>query len=117
MGRIITICNTRDLNIDHSKISNNSSMRVGPVSIKFITIAIVCLLSLFYLAQSQKTSIRAYQIQELQNDKEKIMSENEELQVNTAKLKSIENIQSEIGALQMVPSTQANYLGSQNNIN
>ena len=113
MGKIITICNARDFTAADQKIATRNEMKIGPVSIKFITIAIICLLSLFYLAQSQKTATRAYQIKSLQDEKEKILQQNEELQVGTAKLKSIENIQSEIGSLQLVPTGPVNYLDSQ----
>jgi hypothetical protein len=113
MGRIITICNARDFSAANHKEASSKEMKVGPVSIKFITIVIICLLSLFYLAQSQKTAIRAYQIKSLQDQKDLILQQNEELQVNDAKLKSIENIQSEVGILQLVPSGAATYLDSQ----
>ena len=91
------------------------NFKIGPVSMNFITIGVVCILSLFYLIQSQQSSVKYYKIQALQDQKEQIMSQNEDYQIKVSQLKSIANIQNTASSLGMVPAKDINYLNSQNN--
>jgi len=92
------------------KSTIDRKIKIGPLSINFITIIIVALITLFYLAQTQVGTAKRSQIQELQKEKQEIERELELLGVDVAKLKSIRNIESELENLNMVPTQQINYI-------
>ncbi len=109
MPRIITLSQPRAF-----QKTAERSFKIGPVSLNFLTITIICLLALFYLIQSQQSSVKGYQIKDLEEEKQAAVEKNEGLQVKAAQLKSIENIKNAADSLEMVPSTELNYLNSQN---
>jgi hypothetical protein len=88
------------------------SFKIGPVSLNFITIIIISLLSLFYLIQSQQSATKGYVIQDIQKQQQDLVSQNDQLQIQASQLKSLQNIQNTAQSLQMVPTTQLNYIAS-----
>ena len=60
--------------------------KLGPVSLGFVTVLLFSLVSLFYLAQSNQITTKGYILQDLETEKTKILSENERLQVESARL-------------------------------
>jgi hypothetical protein len=87
------------------------SLNVGPVSLTFITILLGFVLSLFYLTQSNKIATRGYQIAKLQSTRSELLATQDQLQVEAARLQSIEQIKASVTAQnQMVPVTSASYL-------
>ena len=109
MPRIITLSQPRAF-----QKTAKRSLKIGPVSLNFLTIIIICLLAFFYLIQSQQSSVKGYQIKDLQEEKQAAVEQNERLQIEAAQLKSIENIKNAAESSEMVPSTELNYLESQN---
>ncbi len=109
MSRIITLSQPKAF-----QRTAKRSFKIGPISLNFLTIIIICLLALFYLIQSQQSSVKGYQIKDLQEEKQVAIEENEKLQIEAAQLKSIENIKNTADSLEMIPSTELNYLDSQN---
>lgn len=109
MGRILTITQTGVLGGTRRKTLGRT-LKVGPVSLRFVTVIIISLLALFYLAQTQLSATKGYQIRTLEEKKEKLLLENERLELEAARLKSISNIKNAADELQMIPATQVNYL-------
>ena len=109
MSRIITLSQPKAF-----QRTAKRSFKIGPISLNFLTIIIICLLALFYLIQSQQSSVKGYQIKDLQEEKQVAIEENEKLQIEAAQLKSIENIKNTADSLEMIPSTELNFLNSQN---
>lgn len=66
--------------------------KVGPVSLKFITIALLAIAALFYLAQSAQSSTFKYKIMDLEDQKSKVQIDVKQLEVESARLKSINEI-------------------------
>ena len=113
MSRVLTLSQPSTFR----RITNRTASRnfkVGPVSLNFLTIIIISLLALFYLIQSQQAAAKNYTIKELQDTKAGIVSENEQLQLQASQLNSIENIESTAKSLQMVPSSELNYIDLKN---
>ena len=111
MNRVITYSNPTPLQrISYRTFKRN--FQIGPVSLNFLTIIIIFFLALFYLIQSQQSASKVYAIKELQQQKNEIISENEQLKIRAAELNSIENIKNTASDLQMVPSVELNYLES-----
>ncbi len=71
----------------------STSLKIGPISLKFITIALLAVAALFYLAQSTQASTFKYKIMELEDQKDKTQTDVQQLEVESARLKSLGEIQ------------------------
>ena len=87
----------------------NQELRVGPVSIRFITIALVTVLSIIYLAQSNATATKGYQLKELQKEQQELALENERLEVESSRLNSLDRIKETAREKKMVPVDKVKY--------
>lgn len=77
----------------------NKEFKIGPISLKFITIALIAIGALFYLAQSTQTSSQKYQIMQLQDQKQELESQSKQLEIEAARLQSLNEIKSGSAAL------------------
>lgn len=76
----------------YRKRTIGASLKFGPISLKFITIALLAIAALFYLAQSAQASTFKYKIMELEDNKSKIQTDVKQLEVESARLKSLNEI-------------------------
>lgn len=67
-------------------------VKIGPMSLKFATIVLVAIVALFYLAQSAQASSQKYQIMQLTSSKQDIEAQGKDLEVQAARLKSLNEI-------------------------
>ena len=75
---------------------------LGPISNTIILIVLACLLGLLYLTQVTKTNAYGYQINGLQQQQAQLKSQNEDLQVASARLQSLDRVQNSSVAKDMV---------------
>ncbi|MBI3260924.1 hypothetical protein HYZ64_00945 [Candidatus Berkelbacteria bacterium] len=68
-------------------------VQVGPLSLRFITLLILAALALFYLAQSSQSATKNYKVRELELTKQGLKEENERLEIETLRLKSLAEAQ------------------------
>ncbi len=110
MGRLLTftISESQDRRATGGNIM--PKIKIGPISLTFITIILACLLCLFYLVQSNAVTTKSYDIRELESKKEQIQEENERLQLEAARLQSIKEVEEEAKDLKMVPSKKVDFL-------
>lgn len=80
-----------------------TEFKVGPVSLKFITIALLAVAALFYLAQSAQSSTFKYKIMELEDQKSKVETDVNQLEVESARLKSLTEIKNSTQAMNLEP--------------
>lgn len=66
---------------------------LGPVSNTITLIILACLLGLLYLTQVTKTNAFGYQINNLQQTQAALKSENDNLQVDSARLQSLSRVE------------------------
>jgi len=66
---------------------------LGPISNTIILIVLACLLGLLYLTQVTKTNAYGYKINELQQQQQQLKSEQEDLEVASARLQSLDRVQ------------------------
>ncbi len=66
---------------------------IGPVSNTVILIVLACLLGLLYLTQVTKTNTFSYEINTLQQQQSSLVSQQNNLEVASAQLQSVNNIQ------------------------
>ncbi len=83
---------------------------VGPVALCFISIFILCLLSLFYLAQANQTATKGYEIRALEDQLETLREEQKKLELKAAELQSVRNVEEGSRQLNMVPVEKVVYL-------
>lgn len=76
-----------------------SELKIGPVSLKFITIALLAIAALFYLSQSAQSSTFKYKIMDLEDQKSNIETDLRQLEVESARLKSLNEIKNSVPAL------------------
>lgn len=69
----------------------NESTRLGPVSNAIVLIVLMCLIGLVYLTQVTKTNAYSYQIQELQNKQSALKETQKDLELTSARLRSIDS--------------------------
>ncbi|MEO6760923.1 MAG: hypothetical protein ABI220_00910 [Candidatus Saccharimonadales bacterium] len=68
--------------------------RLGPVSNTIVLIVLACLLGLLYLTQVTKTNAYGYQINDLKQQQTQLKSEHDDLEVASARLQSLDRVQS-----------------------
>jgi len=93
---------------------SRKGLKMGTLSLGFITVIILALVSLFYLAQSNQITTKGYALQELEQKKTKILSENERLQVEAARLESLNKASEKAKDLSMVPLKELKYFNNNN---
>jgi hypothetical protein len=65
---------------------------IGPISNTIILIVLTCLLGLLYLTQVTKTNAFSYEINSLQQQQSQLQSQHEQLEVNAARLQSVNRV-------------------------
>src|ERR1700722_16600517 len=75
---------------------------IGPISNTIILIVLACLLGLLYLTQVTKTNAFSYQINSLQQQQTQLQNQHDQLEVNSARLQSVERVADSNVAKQLV---------------
>lgn len=88
------------------------SFEAGPLSVSFMLIALVILLSLLYLNQVTKTSTFTYRLSGLQAKRDDLQAQKEKLQIEAARLQSLKDLQTSSVASNMVPVGNATYVNT-----
>lgn len=78
-------------------------LKIGPVSVKFITITLFAVVALFYLMQTSQASGEKYKLMQLNGVKTEVENRNKELEVEAARLKSLNNIKESAQSLNLEP--------------
>lgn len=81
--------------------------RLGPISNTIVLIVLACLLGLLYLTQVTKTNAYGYQINGLQEQQSKLKSQNDDLKVTSARLQSLQRVQTSQVAQALTPVAPA----------
>ncbi|TSC93051.1 MAG: Uncharacterized protein CEN89_291 [Candidatus Berkelbacteria bacterium Licking1014_7] len=68
------------------------TIKIGPLSLKFITMIIFASIALFYLAQTTQSATKTYKIRELRLTKEELKEENRRLEIEAIRLKSLKEV-------------------------
>jgi hypothetical protein len=62
---------------------------LGPITVKFLAVLVIALLSVFYLFQSNASATKAYGVSDLQKKQDDLTAQNEKLQYESERLKSL----------------------------
>lgn len=82
---------------------------LGPISNTLMLALILVVIGLMYLTQITKTNAFGYQVNDLKEKKEQLVEENKSLQVEAARLQSLERIKSSKVANRLGESSQVYY--------
>ena len=77
---------------------------LGPISNTIILIVLACLLGLLYLTQVTKTNAYGYKINSLREQQSALKAEHDDLEVASARLQSLDRVQTSDVARAMVPT-------------
>lgn len=78
---------------------------LGPISNTIILIVLTCLIGLLYLTQVTKTNSYGYTINNLQNQQSQLQNQKNNLEVNAARLQSLNRVAASNAAKGLVPAT------------
>ncbi len=76
---------------------------IGPISNTVILIVLACLVGLLYLTQVTKTNSFGYQINSLQQQQTQLISQQNNLEVASAELQSVNSVQNSAVAKSLTP--------------
>lgn len=83
--------------------SLNRQLKIGTISIRFVTIAILAIAALFYLAQTAQSATKNYHLRELEEEQSKLREENDRLEAEAIRLKSLAEIKKAAEQAKMTP--------------
>lgn len=104
---LITNNNSWDYGVRKRTIGQD--FKVGPVSLRFITIALIAIAALFYLAQSTQSSVNKYRIMQLGDEQGQLEVKTADLEVEAARLKSLSEIKKNSEGLNLEPTEKIIY--------
>ena len=81
----------------------NQARSLGPISNTIILIVLACVLGLLYLTQVTKTNAYGYKVNSLLQQQQQLKSEHDDLEVASARLQSLDRIQSSTVAKGLTP--------------
>lgn len=70
----------------------SQTVSFGPLTLRFITIVIVAILCILYLAQSTHGATQNYEVRELEQIQQEIDKENARLEVEAVRLEALKNV-------------------------
>jgi C-terminal processing protease CtpA/Prc len=89
---VLVTVNSRQKRGMRQRTIKKQSVSLGPVTLKFLTITVLALLTLVYLIQSTKGSTKQIHISRLEDKKEMLQTEREEIELESVRLKSLQQI-------------------------
>ncbi len=87
----------------------STRLQTGPLTVSFMFIALVILLSLLYLNQVTKTSTFNYRISSLDNKRKELESLKEKRQIEAARLQSLSSVRDSAAVGKMVTVDEVSY--------
>jgi hypothetical protein len=85
----------------------SSSKRLGPITNTVALIVLACLLGLLYLTQVTKTNAFGYTIDSLEQQQVQLKTEQDNLEVASARLQSLDRVQTSEAAQSLVSARPA----------
>ncbi|GEM_PF-3052584 len=86
------------------RMSSGRTIRVGPITMRFMTVVLLALAALFYLAQSSESATKRYKVFELEQTQSKLNEENEWLKTESLRLKSLQELKTTSESLDLQPN-------------
>ncbi len=97
MSRPISLIKNSARGADERKRTIERNVKVGPVTLRALTIASIASLLLFYLAQTTQSATKQYEIQALERSKQELSNEVDRLELEALRLQSLRTIEDSVG--------------------
>ncbi len=101
--------NSRGVRRNRNFNAHTASKTLGPVTSTLFLVIIIGVLSLLYLTQITKTSTYGYEINDLEQQQAALQEEQQELQVEAARLQSVARIENSPVASELESETNVTY--------
>lgn len=108
MSAALFIENKASDNVRRKTLSQK--IEVGMTSLVFVTIILVAIISLVYLAHANRNATKGYALKSLELRRSKLLTENEIWDMQIAQVKSLQGIQSDPNVLTMVKADQPKFV-------
>lgn len=105
---LITRNNNWEVGVRKRTVSQE--VKVGPLTMKFATIALLAVAALFYIAMSSQSSAQKYQLMQINETKKDLQTKSSDLEVEAARLKSLNEIKKTAADQNLEPVDVINYL-------
>lgn len=89
--------------------AHRASKALGPVTSTMFLVMIIGVLSLLYLTQVTKTSTHGYEINALEQKQETLVQQQQQLEVEAARLRSVGRVEDSQVASELEPETSVTY--------
>lgn len=106
---LAAICNPKKVK-KKRKRTISRKFQTGPVFLAIATIILICLISFLFLFQVFQSSTEGYKISDLEKKVEELKEKNKQLEIEAAKLRSLEHIESLKDQLNMVETRNIVYV-------
>ncbi len=83
---------------------------IGKVTLGFVTVCLVCLMGLFYLARANQTAVKGYQIRDCEEKIVELRAMNQKLKVEAAELQSVYRLQEAKEKFNLVETSKVSYM-------
>jgi hypothetical protein len=111
MGRYLTITHSNVHRLGYKKRTVPLSLSIGPIAFRFLLLLSLCALGLFFVNQTNESSLKGYKIRELEDRRKALLLENEKLNAEVLRLKALENINTD--ELNLTTPKKIDYLPAQ----
>lgn len=88
----------------------SQKVEIGINALVFSTITIICIVSLFYLAHSNKVATKGYELKNLKEERTMLITENEIWNMKIARSRALEKIKDDPIIAQMNKVSQPKYI-------
>lgn len=112
MSKILTLSSSGYYGRKAKSVKYNN-LQLGPVSVRVLSVFLLTVLALLYIAQSQSSATKGYEVKRLEEQKNEIANKNQELSIKASKLRSIQRIDKKIPKLDLVPTTEYTFFGKE----
>lgn len=93
-----------------------SELLLGKLAVSFVFIISVFALSFLFMAQTNRMTLKGYDINKLEHEKQELLEQQERLRVELSSLQSIYEIEKGVENSGMIPVNKINYLPYSTNV-
>lgn len=109
-ARVAAVRQNRRMARNRNTTQYKGTSRLGPVSNSLIVGLIITALGLLYLVQVTKTSVYGFELNDLKESQEELTKTNQSLEVQAARLQSLERIEDSELVKDFEPASELGYL-------
>lgn len=91
-------------------VSYASAVKLGPVTHTVLVALMVAVLGLMYLTQVTKTSSYGYELNEIETKRSELLTQKDDLEVETARLQALERVEGSDVAARMAEPEATDYV-------